>query len=500
VELSEALASELSDLEKDDPKTRYRSKLVSVRQFQSKGMSDEAIERALGVTLFPRDRLSLALGSSNHLSFQLRWDAPARPGNEAANVKGMLQIVINGARVPTPGDAGWRLDPAPLLGRLAHGWSGLMLQFIPEGYADAEGISFARVLRPVQQERRMTLRMRREGLCMVLAVDRKEWRTDFAEALQALEALGNLLAERLLDTRKREEVFSWERRKLTGLRALSVAAGKPKFNVVRYLASYLKRAGQSIDFDSLTFNSPEAVVAARMAPHSWTAEDVIALLDAINEIPSGEVSVRLQEDSTEATAELSKHSDKRQFEQGYAVAEWARQKMGFQNDTVVGDPDTVLSERWHINFLSKELPVPVDAIAVWGPSHGPSLIVNRRGLHARSAGGRRATLAHEICHLLIDRSTALPVVEILGGRIPNWVEMRARAFAAEFLVPRSAIRRIVADAPGIETALDEVVHNYRASAALAAWHTLNSGAYLTEPEKKWLRSVAGGPGGIYSMR
>lgn len=52
--------------------------------------------------------------------------------------------------------------------------------------------------------------------------------------------------------------------------------------------------------------------------------------------------------------------------------------------------------------------------------------------------GRRATLAHEIAHLLVDRSGSLPLAEVLGGaRTPSRAESRAGAFAAELLLPRS---------------------------------------------------------------
>ena len=53
------------------------------------------------------------------------------------------------------------------------------------------------------------------------------------------------------------------------------------------------------------------------------------------------------------------------------------------------------------------------------------MLLNLDARYASSSGRRRATLAHEICHLLVDRGSALPLVEVLGGRTAEHVERRA---------------------------------------------------------------------------
>ena len=92
----------------------------------------------------------------------------------------------------------------------------------------------------------------------------------------------------------------------------------------------------------------------------------------------------------------------------------------------------------------------LDAVAAWG-SHGPVVVVNPDGMHAKSAAGRRATLAHELCHLLLDRERRLPVADVQGRSVrPSHarLERRANAFAAEFLLPplsaAAVLRRSVA--------------------------------------------------------
>lgn len=70
--------------------------------------------------------------------------------------------------------------------------------------------------------------------------------------------------------------------------------------------------------------------------------------------------------------------------------------------------------------------------------------MNNNGTYSRYRTGRRATLAHEICHLLVDRKDALPLVDVFGGQVDEEVEKRARAFVAELLLPQSiAYERLI---------------------------------------------------------
>jgi len=68
---------------------------------------------------------------------------------------------------------------------------------------------------------------------------------------------------------------------------------------------------------------------------------------------------------------------------------------------------------------------------------------NPRGRLARSLVGRRTTLSHELCHLLFDAPhDALGQLDLrVGSSISgsSLIEMRANAFAAEFLLPREAV-------------------------------------------------------------
>ena len=130
---------------------------------------------------------------------------------------------------------------------------------------------------------------------------------------------------------------------------------------------------------------------------------------------------------------IASKEDEAPFAQGYELAAWLRSKLRIAGDQGRVNPDEIL-ESWRVPVTDVAIGLgDIDAIGCWGPRHGPAVLVNTDARHADNAGRRRATLAHEICHLLVDRSGSLPLVEVLGGRTAKHAEQRARAFAAELL-------------------------------------------------------------------
>ncbi len=83
------------------------------------------------------------------------------------------------------------------------------------------------------------------------------------------------------------------------------------------------------------------------------------------------------------------------------------------------------------------------AACVGSPQFAPLIVVNTRCDDANGPSGRRITLAHELCHLLFDRSRMQSFARFEGGaaETDRLIEMRANAFAVELLAPiRSFIR------------------------------------------------------------
>ena len=156
------------------------------------------------------------------------------------------------------------------------------------------------------------------------------------------------------------------------------------------------------------------------------------------------------------------------YAQGYAMATTVR--------TWLGKPDAPLDIE---ALLTRMLSVPVRDVplldaeteggCIWGESAGPAVFVNPEARMARTAWGRRMTLAHELCHLLLDR----PPVRTLSHSSGLWsiprLERRANAFAAELLLPQAALEQQRDDGAGYA----EVMERYGVGLKTATWQVAN---------------------------
>jgi len=128
-------------------------------------------------------------------------------------------------------------------------------------------------------------------------------------------------------------------------------------------------------------------------------------------------------------------------------------------------------------------PETFDGLAIAGNHYGPGAFINRDGRRIRDKNnpdlsgdaGARVNLAHEFCHLLVDRDHPMSAVEVLQSRMPSSVESRARAFAGELLLPSNTAAMIwdQAGSPTEQSALTTVVQSladtYGVTFSVAAW-------------------------------
>jgi len=82
----------------------------------------------------------------------------------------------------------------------------------------------------------------------------------------------------------------------------------------------------------------------------------------------------------------------------------------------------------------------VRAISVFGPTQPPHVYCNRRTRWGDTTEVERFTLAHELCHLLLDREHGDELAVATGPWAPVVIEQRANAFAAAFLMPTWLLR------------------------------------------------------------
>jgi Zn-dependent peptidase ImmA (M78 family) len=124
----------------------------------------------------------------------------------------------------------------------------------------------------------------------------------------------------------------------------------------------------------------------------------------------------------------------------------------------------------------------LDALAVWGPKHGPAVLLNKTSNRIPAtigniwrSGALRVTAAHELCHLLLDSKHTLSAVDVLGGRMPLRIEQRAKAFAAGFLLPSQEAADLwkaegnPLDALSLYKLIKKLCRRHNVTESVAAW-------------------------------
>lgn len=165
------------------------------------------------------------------------------------------------------------------------------------------------------------------------------------------------------------------------------------------------------------------------------------------------------------------------WEQGRICAERVRMKLGL-GDEAVPSMVALLEDRlrWALFFVTPdELSIAVQGASTAKPQ--PGVLINLIG--GRETWWRtRASLAHEMCHLLFDAQIQ-PYLLSPDGSLEvrgHWeivehfraLEQRANAFAAYFLVPSASLRETVTGiAPESDEAIERVCVTFGVSKTMA---------------------------------
>ena len=184
---------------------------------------------------------------------------------------------------------------------------------------------------------------------------------------------------------------------------------------------------------------PAAVVFRALAP-VIQAQDLQLLLARLRSRPMDEsASMRL------AALSDGLHISRREAPhyQGYALAEELRARLGNIDESL--DVEAVMRDLGIALEDDNLSDASVDAATVWDDAHGPVVIINTLGIH-NTHWARRMTLAHELCHLLVDRERGAALMIASTPWAPPELERRANAFAAELLLPKAGILRVAATA------------------------------------------------------
>jgi Zn-dependent peptidase ImmA (M78 family) len=320
-----------------------------------------------------------------------------------------------------------------------------------------------------------TLRIVRSGDLAIVELDDGRHEASWRHTSEFLENLGEMLAARVKaardDPRATSAVEAWrDRDDISPERASEIYTGK-SLSELRRLE---KLSGVELVPTKPDFKPTPLLAAARLAGATISDGDwkrlLVRIRDTERQPPPR--SVRLAGLSRKARAELREHVARREFEQGYQIAAAIRHEIpGVEGPLAPVDMDEVF-KLLEIEVVDLQLETRTfDAVAVWFPD-AARIFINTNGVHAQHRRGRQATLAHELCHLLLDRESALPLAEIKGGLTPDPLERRANAFAAELLFPEDVIAHYLARV-NVSTRIDYLAARYGASRKLIAHQFLN---------------------------
>ncbi|SPU55614.1 Uncharacterised protein [Brevundimonas vesicularis] len=299
----------------------------------------------------------------------------------------------------------------------------------------------------------------------------------FESARQALSATGDAIAQRLsVDAKWAALIRAWELRDEGAPDQLLAWSTSLKPSLAKELVEEGVLVAPETVQEAANDNN-ELRLAARMASAlpEQVVREVLKLVSSFEKRDAPELD-KLADAVSAHVAEG--FADQRPFVQGQAAAVFLRQQLNLasvQRIDIYG-----LIERLGIALHSPEVTPPtLEGLSVWGVNHGPAILINTAsdrlngwGLASASA---RVTAAHELCHQLLDRGHALSAVDVLGSRMPNDVEARAKSFAGEFLLPG----RVAADVwlrldlppsvENIDSCLTKLQRTYGVTRSVAAW-------------------------------
>jgi Zn-dependent peptidase ImmA (M78 family) len=335
--------------------------------------------------------------------------------------------------------------------------------------------------------------------CKVVGEEPPEHLLPWSDVSAALIALGDAIAQRVAASvapRAATARRAWAERGAKSMGWLRWATLLP----VDALPGLVdpSQGANAVNFGEPEHEEPVAAAARLSAP--FPVPDRLRLVRAVARHQQG-ASPRAAPRLTQLRRELPPHPLhlNKPFVSAYALAAWVRERFGLPHDRV--DIEGLLRDLGVcVVDLDPTLP-DLDAVVTLSRAGAACIFINPTGAHVMdSPGGRRATLAHELCHLLVDLGVDLPLAEVLGGTASTPHEQRARAFAAELLLPReiaAAELRTRMDAegsPDLWGALSHLTSRYEVSKQLAALQIENSDArplIIKEESIAFLRKMKG---------
>jgi len=335
----------------------------------------------------------------------------------------------------------------------------------------------------------------REGEHMLCDTGRTFARLPFDAVQAGLTAVGEWIAAHLLAVNPDKwgrVVDAWRKRdSATGVNLVSWSASLEADVAAKLIGQGLIEPPKS--FADATNDNDEMLIAARVAG-ALPTEQIVEILEVARRFKL-HCAEPLEALSVKAVAYLRGLERLESFAEGEAVANFVREqlKIGPSERVDVFDCVTRLGIEVCVEAIG---PTTFDGLAIAGSRFGPGAFINRNGTRIRDKdsedlsadAGARVTLAHELCHLLVDRDHPLSAVEVLRSRMPASVESRARAFAGEFLLPSTTAAKIwdeagsPTDREPLQAVLQALVDSYGVSFSVASWKVQHGARWGLENE------------------
>ena len=475
------------------------------------------------------DERLITIGNSPGISFKLRWTQTTAAGGAETATHGKLTAWLHEDRVWGSEDREGREIPlewswVELLEFLSHSWPYLKLEpgyplglrpTWPAGLRDAAEARWQTIAEDRVNEEQEELFafeethdlarglhglfvpsiwLVREGDLMRIGTAKRTISRRLCELLDTLEELAEAILARisnLEDARSRSAVAAWNDR--LNLDPWSQAEIATKWTVSELKSVFpTEDQRRAVQLENRALQITEPLEIAGLTRGYLGVDQLKELLGRLDAMEHAETP--LLEQLTEKAEQLvTKSTLPKPYDQAYVLANWLRREPGIADADERVDIEAILSGLG-IRVMEIELGTNVlDAVACWGPRHGPAIWINRNEKHEKNDSAKRSTLAHELCHLLIDRKGALPLADVINGNAPKWVEQRAEAFAAELLLPRELAVANLDSSTEIIAHVHDLSRRFGVSRELTAWQIRNAGVRLSPSRIAALRGMVSRP-------
>lgn len=168
------------------------------------------------------------------------------------------------------------------------------------------------------------------------------------------------------------------------------------------------------------------------------------------------------------------------YEQAYVLADYVRKNIE-ELESYTGKIQIYpLLSSLGYDVFEKELPDKIHALCVWHSDIDQFVVLNTsdNALGFSNNHLHRAAMAHELCHILLDKDRSRPLIDLALVSQDDPTEKRARAFAAELLLPRALAIQFITEREDKRETVELLSWKYEVSLSITAYQLIN-GAELT---------------------